>query len=119
MKKYLGMWIVLLFVSSGFAEDPKSDQEKAVRQVLDDQVTAWNKGDLESFMKGYWDSEKLTFYSGKLKFAGLEITKLGDGVMLVKGEWEVQMTKEKVNGLFTLIMKETKSGWKIIHDHTS
>ncbi len=56
---------------------------------------------------------------GKLKFSGLEISNLGDGNAVVKGEWEVQMTKEKINGLFTLIMKKTKDGWRIVHDHTS
>jgi uncharacterized protein (TIGR02246 family) len=146
MKLILAGALVLGFPLFGRADEPKStDDEKAIRQVLDDQVAAWNKGDLEGFMKGYWNSEKLTFYSGKdkrqgwqttleryrkryqgegkemgkLKFSGLEISKLGDGHALVKGEWEVTMTKEKIGGLFTLIMKQTKAGWRIVHDHTS
>src|SRR5262245_21308676 len=40
-----------------------ADDEKAIRAVLDDQVKAWNKGDLDGFMVGYWNSEELTFIS--------------------------------------------------------
>lgn len=43
--------------------EPPAD-EKAVRAVLDAQTAAWNKGDLDGFMKGYWKDEKLTFISG-------------------------------------------------------
>src|SRR5205823_2691312 len=39
--------------------------ETAVRKVLDDQVSAWNRGDLEGFMIGYWNSPDVTYYSGK------------------------------------------------------
>jgi ketosteroid isomerase-like protein len=38
--------------------------EEAIRKVLDDQVEAWNRGDLEGFMQGYWKSDELTFFSG-------------------------------------------------------
>ena len=146
MKAAVATSILLGLISVAQSQDRKPiDEEKAIRQILDDQVAAWNKGDLAGFMKGYWNSEKLTFYSGKnkrqgwketmeryklryqgegkemgkLKFSGLEISNLGDGNAVVKGEWEVQMTKEKINGLFTLIMKKTKDGWRIVHDHTS
>ena len=52
-----------------FAADPKAD-EAAIRKVLDDQAAAWNKGDLEAFMAGYWKSDKLSFFSGNAKTAG-------------------------------------------------
>ena len=35
-----------------------------VRAVLDKQVEAWNRGDLEGFMAGYWNSPDLVFQSG-------------------------------------------------------
>ena len=50
----------LLLVRQSSAEDPA----KSIRKMLDDQVAAWNKGDLKGFMQGYWDSTELTFYSG-------------------------------------------------------
>jgi uncharacterized protein (TIGR02246 family) len=119
--------------------------EKAIRQVLDDQVVAWNKGDLEGFMKGYWNSKELTFLSGKdltrgwqetlerykkryqaegkemgkLAFADVVIQELAPGVALVTGKWELTLSKEKVGGRYTLIMKKLPEGWRIVHDHTS
>src|SRR5580692_1402394 len=103
--------IALVCAGSTLAAEPQSDAEKAIRQVLDDQVTAWNKGDLKAFMAGYWKSEDLTFYSGKdkrkgwqetleryqkryqgegkemgtLKFSELEIQVLGNDLALVTG----------------------------------
>ncbi len=35
-----------------------------IKQVLDTQVAAWNRGDLEGFMQGYWNSPDLVFISG-------------------------------------------------------
>ena len=47
---------------------------KAIRKVLDDQVIAWNKGDLPGFMEGYWQSKDLRFYSGKDVTSGWQAT---------------------------------------------
>jgi uncharacterized protein (TIGR02246 family) len=119
--------------------------EQLIRGVLDSQVKAWNDGKLEEFMDGYWKSGEMTFYSGKekrlgwdealarykkryqgegkemgkLSFSELEVQVLGPEFALVKGRWLVEMKKEKLDGLFTLIMRKTDKGWKIIHDHTS
>ena len=119
--------------------------EKAIRQVLDEQVVAWNKGDLEGFMKGYWNSKDLTFLSGKdltrgwddtlarykkkyqaegkemgkLAFSEVVVQELAPGVALVTGKWELTLTKETVGGRYTLIVKKLPEGWRIVHDHTS
>src|SRR5262245_24945314 len=45
------------------APPPPTDQD-AIRQVILDQQAAWNRGDLEAFMAGYWHSPELTFFSG-------------------------------------------------------
>jgi len=118
---------------------------KAIQKVLDDQVAAWNKGDLEGFMAGYWKSDDLTFFSGKditkgwkatleryrkryqsegkemgkLAFRDLQIEVLGPDSAFVRGRWQLEMKKEKLGGLFTLIFKKLPEGWRIVHDHTS
>src|SRR5882724_5659241 len=68
MKRY---WIVILIMSTllaaaGQALQPKSapQAEEDIRHLLAGQVDAWNKGDLEGFMAGYWRSPELTFFSG-------------------------------------------------------
>src|SRR5689334_5230752 len=47
-----------------FAPVARADDAADVRAVLDAQAVAWNKGDLDGFMAGYWNDEKLTFISG-------------------------------------------------------
>lgn len=124
-----------------------ADGEAAIRAVLDAQTLAWNKGNLEEFMQGYWRSEKLTFYSGggkragydavleryrktyqaegkemgKLAFGDLVIELLGKKAAFVRGRYELTMSDgKKLSGSYTLVLRQfKKNGWKIIHDHTS
>lgn len=142
--KYLSLCLIGLFGSDTVHSDEKK-AETAIREVLDAQVVAWNKGDLPGFMKGYWNSNDLSFYSGKdkkqgwemtlerykkryqgegkemgkLTFSELEIQTIGADHAVVKGRWKVEMKKENLDGLFTLIMRKTDDGWRIVHDHTS
>jgi beta-aspartyl-peptidase (threonine type) len=122
---------------------PTVDQE--VRQVLNDQVAAWNKGDLKGFMAGYWSSSELSFFSGsqrtrgwqatldryvdryqskgqemgQLTFSELEIDQLGPDSVLARGRWQLKRSKDAPGGLFTLVFKRLPEGWRVIHDHTS
>ena len=63
--------------SSLFAQSAAVKPAQAVteiRAVLDRQVAAWNRHDLESFMAGYWKSPDLTFFSGATATQGWEPT---------------------------------------------
>jgi len=137
-------------IGSGSATLPPTKSALAadsadIRRVLENQEKAWNKGDLEGFMEGYWNSPELTFYSedrprrgweqtyarykeryrdggkemGKLSFNNLNIDLIGSGQALVRGEWKLELKKNEIKGLFTLIMKQFPEGWRITHDHTS
>lgn len=123
-------------------QEPAAARE--IRAVLDRQVEAWNRKDLEAFMSGYWNSPDLTFYSGGTKTAGrqatleryqkryqsegremgtldfseLQIEMLGPKSAFVRGKWHLKMTSGDVGGLFTLIFRKFPNGWKIVHDHT-
>ena len=66
--------MVLLLLPIALAAGDTAKEQAAVKKVLDDQVVAWNKGDLEAFMAGYWKSEKLSFFSGDKKTAGWQAT---------------------------------------------
>ena len=124
---------------------PEPSADAAVRQVLDAQAAAWNRGDLDGFMAGYWQSPDLTFFSGsdrtagwqatldryrkryqadgkemgRLTFSDLSVEMLGPDHALVRGRWALQLSKEAPSGLFTLLFRQTPDGWRIIHDHTS
>jgi uncharacterized protein (TIGR02246 family) len=123
----------------------RADDAADIRKVLDEQVVAWNKGDLAGFMKGYWNSKDLTFVSGKditrgwqetfdrykkryqaegkemgkLAFSDVEVQILAPGVAMVTGKFELTLSKESPSGRYTLIVKKLDEGWRIIHDHTS
>jgi ketosteroid isomerase-like protein len=124
---------------------PEVTPEEAVRRVLNEQVEAWNKGDLEGFMTGYWNSPDLSFSSGKdrtrgwqatmeryvkryrsdgnemgkLTFSELDVDVLSHDAALVRGRWHLKRSKDELGGLFTLIFKRLPEGWRIVHDHTS
>jgi uncharacterized protein (TIGR02246 family) len=124
-----------------------ADEEiDAIRQTLQRQADAWNRGDLEAFMEEYWQSAELTFSSGgattrgwqaardryrakygdattmgQLRFDELEIKLLGTGrdAALVLGRWYLARGDEKMEGNFTLVLTREGKRWQIIHDHTS
>lgn len=137
--------LAVTFLVAVAQEQKPSAPETAVRKVLDDQVTAWNRGDLEGFMVGYWKSKELTFYSGKekrlgwdetleryrkryqsdgkemgqLAFSELALQTLSPECVLVKGRFKVELKAETLEGLFTLVVKKVDDRWVIVHDHTS
>jgi len=61
MKKFL----LLLAVTSSLTSFTQSKDEIAIRKVLNDQVIAWNNGDIEKFMRGYWKNDSLMFIGAK------------------------------------------------------
>lgn len=127
----------------------QSDKQKVkiadeIRKVMEAQTIAWNKGDIEGFMIGYWKSPQMTFVSGDnvtkgwqettdrykknydtrekmgaLTFTDLEIEVLSKDSAKVLGRWKVAHEPKDSQGRFTLIFRKLKDGWRIIHDHTS
>jgi len=131
---------------SAQAQDGPEEAVRAVRFVLDQQVVDWNKGDLDAFLSGYWNSPRVVFQSGgqrydgweamrqryrrryqaeeramgRLDFSSLDIEPLGPEAVLARGRWRLTMPDgTKPGGLFTVIFRKLPEGWKIIHDHTS
>jgi beta-aspartyl-peptidase (threonine type) len=137
------LWLRRPAPTNDAASSPEA--EAAVRAVLDRQVAAWNKGDLEGFLAGYWDSPELTFFSGKSREQGLQATReryrrrylsegremgrlsfdeievdvLGPETVLVRGRWQLAVKDDRPGGLFTLLFRKLSDGWRIVHDHTS
>ena len=65
MKNILFAVLLILVVSGAAFAQSKDEKIKAdIRKVMGEQVAAWNNGDIEGFMKGYWKSEELVFVSG-------------------------------------------------------
>jgi len=148
LRAAIAILIVISIVVCASARQKKGAPEPApreIRAVLDSQVAAWNRRDLEGFMRGYWHSPDLTFYSGgttvsgwestldryrkryqsegnemgKLDFSDLKIELLGPSAAFVRGRFHLKMTTGEQSGIFTLTFRKFAGGWKIIHDHTS
>ena len=136
--------LLLLGLTSAFGQTKAVKDAKAIQAVLDAQCAAWNRGDIEGFMDGYERSEKTVFVGGDnatrgwqtvldrykrnydsrekmgtLTFSDLEITPIGNDAALVLLRWHLQRAKDEPHGRSTLIMRRTKQGWRIVHDHSS
>jgi uncharacterized protein (TIGR02246 family) len=116
----------------------------AISAVLKAQQAAWNRGDVDAFLTGYWQSPELTFSGtngvsrgwdgvlarykknypnreamGELDFSDLEFRFLGSDAALVLGKWHLKREMGDIGGVFSLVWQKFPEGWKIIHDHTS
>jgi len=138
--------IVLVFAGAAFAQSDKQKMEIAnqIKEVMTRQTAAWNGGDIDGFMQGYWNAPELVFVSaanvtkgwqptldrykknydskakmGILTFSDLEVEVLSKNSAVVLGSWSLQREKDNPGGKFTLIFRRFKDGWKIVHDHTS
>ena len=129
-------------LSQGSQQDTTA--KTAVRAVLEAQAAAWNRGDIEGYMDGYDRSPKTEFVGGDsitrgwqevldrykkrydtrekmgtLAFSDLEITMIGKDAALVLGRWRLKRASDEPHGTFTLLFRKTKSGWRVVHDHSS
>ena len=122
-------------------------QGDEIRKLLKDSEDAWNRGDLVVFASYYDDSPQTTFIGrevthggpdailarykrgyptreamGTLTFSEIDVRPLGDEYALAHGKFALKRTAAgggDAGGRFTLVLRKTKDGWKIIHDHSS
>ena len=139
--------LALLAVAlAGCAGPDVSPDRKEIQEVLARQAEAWNRGDLESFLVGYWRSDQTVFAGGdkvhrgfeamarryreayptrekmgRLSFSNLAFEQLDADRAVTTGSWELEIagSEKHPGGVFTLIWRRFGDGWKIVHDHTS
>ena len=139
--------LLVLFGSVQLLGNPDKGRDadmKSINEVLSAQQAAWNRGDVDAFLIGYWRSPELTFSGGngvsrgwdgvlarykksypnhaamgQLEFSDLEFRFLGPDAALVLGQWHLKRESGDIGGVFTLVWQKFPDGWKIIHDHTS
>ena len=142
--KNLNSLVILLLLSMPFMSMAQPNAEKAVRNILAEQSTAWNKGDIEGFMQTYWKNDSLMFVGktgvtrgwkntlnnykkgypdtaamGKLSFDIIEIKPISAEYAFVVGKWMLRRTAGDLSGHYTLLLRKIKGEWKIIADHSS
>ncbi|WP_217605319.1 DUF4440 domain-containing protein [Chitinophaga sp. GbtcB8] len=118
--------------------------EAAIRQLMQQQTDAWNKGNIPVFMQTYWQSDSLLFIGkngitkgwqatldrykksypdtaamGQLHFNLLEFKQLTPELYFLVGQWHLQRSVSNLQGHFTLLIRKMNGAWKIIADHSS
>ena len=139
--------MVLCLAAAGQSAPGQNTKDTAaIEQVLHDQEAAWNRGDIDSFMRGYKDSPETTFIGktisrgyrpileryktayatregmGTLDFSELAVRMLGNDYAVVTGRYHLARSAQgggEARGNFSLIFERENDGWRIILDHTS
>src|SRR5207253_9465177 len=111
---------------------------------LNDQTVSWNRGDMNSFMKGYWNNDSLMFvnkngvtygyqnalsnykksYSdadkmGRLFFDILQVKKLSNEYCFVLGRWFFKRNAGHMGGHYTLILDRKSTRLNSSHEASS
>jgi len=142
------LWLLMAVVACASAPPVRrfdAMDRTAVTAVLDQQVAAWNRGDLAGYMAGYAKTDALVFTSGAkvrtgwqatfdtyqakygvapstmgtLAFAITQIDAIGADGAVVLGTWTLTDSDHPGTGVFSVVLERRPEGWRIIHDHTS
>ena len=124
--------------------DQQASEAATITALLNAQDAAWNAGDIEGFMNGYWPSESLRFASGgdvvrgydstlaryKARYPGregmgelsttdYEIDVLSRDAAIAHGRWKVVTGAGSSTGLYTLVLRKLDGQWLIVSDTTT
>lgn len=136
---FLSILLAVTLVSAAQSKD-----EKTIRNLLAEQTAAWNRGDIESFMKGYWENDSLMFIGksgvtygwtntlnnykkgypdtaamGQLTFTLIKLEKISRKYFQVVGKWFLKRSIGDVGGHYTLLLRKINRKWVIVADHSS
>lgn len=140
-RPFLLLSIIVVFSSNSFSQ---ASDKSAILVVLNTQVKAWNSGNIDLFMDGYWRSDSLMFIGksgvtygwkntldnykknypdtsvmGKLDFSSLQFKKLSPEYYFVVGKWHLGRSIGDISGYFTLLFRKIGNKWFIVADHSS
>ena len=130
-----------LIIQHTLAQDKDGE---TIRKVLSDQTTAWNKGNIDDFMKGYWNNDSLMFIGksgvtygyqntlmnykknynsadamGILSFDLIKVQRLSPDYYFVVGKWHLKRNIGDLGGHYNLLFRKVNGAWVIVADHTS
>lgn len=144
MRKHLFI-AVLLFSLSGWAQkQPNAQVKQTINALFEQQIRAWNDGNVNDFMLGYWNDERLIFVGstgptygyqntlegykkrypdraamGRLAFDILEKRQWDKRTIQVIGKFTLYREKDTPTGHFSLLVRKIKGRWLIVSDHSS
>lgn len=122
----------------------QTGDEIGIRHAMNEQLRAWNAGDIEGFMSTYWNDDSLMFIGksgvtygwqptlenykkgypdtaamGKLGFTLLQVRPLAPEYYFVVGKWQLTRSIGNIGGAFTLLFRKIRGRWLIVSDHSS
>jgi uncharacterized protein (TIGR02246 family) len=141
--------IVLPTILSGCRIEVEPEEDVAlepyIQQMLETSAAAWNRGDLDAFLSDYQDAPSTTYVGSRgilagideirdnyasrfgpgaerdsLTFESIQVRTLTPMIGIVTARWVLHEDGvTQAAGPFTLVMRRTRAGWKITHDHSS
>jgi ketosteroid isomerase-like protein len=136
--------LFLLAIPAGLCHSQQLDATDTIASVVRAQQDAWNNGDLEGYMQGYWKSDSLTFIGskgiargwsntlayyrkgypdrksmGELSLNLISIVQTSERFAYVIGRWKLKREKDEPQGYFTLLWERIEGRWVIVADHSS
>ncbi len=116
----------------------------AIRSVINAAQIAWNNGDIDAFMAGFWKSDSLQFISargishgwqatrgnyikgfperssmGTVSYEILSLTPLAPDIFILTTRYEITQEVGKREGIFTAIFRKINGKWLAVHYHAS
>ena len=144
MNRFYIAVILICLTGFSFAQNIKNADRDAILKVLEDQRIAWNSGDIEGYMQGYWKSDSLRFVGkngvrygwnetlssykkgyptktemGSLTFNVISLEPFSETSAFMIGKWSIARAENSVSGHFMLIWKKIAGKWLITADHSS
>lgn len=141
--KQLFTYLCIVIVIAGCNYQEKDDLV-AIKNVLSVQAADWNRGDIDAYMKGYWNNDSLLFIGsngpgygydntldrykkaypdkatmGHLTFSETTYKRLSDKYYYVTGKFHLDRDTNDASGYFTLLLEKINGQWYIIADHSS
>ena len=142
--RLLSFIVVAGFTITGCEAASGTQDEAALRRLLQESADAFNAGDLSGHLASYDDSVTFMTKSGprpgiapiekafreryfkdgkpkqQLRFEQVAVRFLSDDVALVTGRYVLSGGNEpEQSGWFTTLWKRTLQGWRVVHDHSS
>ena len=136
--------LIPIMLLSFYSSSAQANDEQTIRSILNRQTDDWNTGNIESFMKGYWENDSLMFIGksgvtygykntlenykkgypdtasmGKLSFTLIDVRRLSPDYYHVTGKWHLKRSIGDVGGHYTLLFRKIRGQWVIVADHSS
>ncbi len=146
---YKLLYLTLLFMAATTVltsfKMPEGNAAKEVKQALESQIAAWNKGDLETAMSFYWNSPEMLWVSkngtekgyqevldmfleqypdrskmGVYSYEPLHLEQLSNEAVYFVFRWKIELDgKQLMGGISSQLWKKLDGRWVATSEHAS